>query len=141
MLSPVYLGYFCTETAMYCPCNDHETAVQLSIGPSASNPQFTLNCKTIKTKCVCRYLGILIHVKFSFQSQIDSLEVKFSRQFGIITKLRHYVPGKQLLECYRSNISSIIYYGILVYGCCSYSTLLPIFTLQKNPETHTSVRN
>ena len=40
-------------------------------------------------------------------------------------------PRKQLIDYYRSNINPIIQYGILVYGGCSYQSLLPIYILQK----------
>ena len=32
---------------------------------------------------------------------------------------------------YKSNIEPIIQYGILVYGCCKYTSLLPILMMQK----------
>ena len=57
--------------------------------------------------------------------------MRLAKQSGIISKLRYYAPRHQLFEYYRSNITTTIQYGILVYGCCSYSSLLPIFMLQK----------
>ena len=80
---------------------------------------------------MCKYLGILVDNKLSFQSHIDFVKQRLGKQCGIISKLRHYVPRSQLLAYYSSNIKPIIQYGILVYGCCSYSSLEPIFILQK----------
>ena len=67
----------------------------------------------------------------SFQSHVEYIKKRLSKQCGIICKLRHYVPRKQLIYYYRSNVKPIIQYVILVYGCCSYSSLLPMYILQK----------
>ena len=45
--------------------------------------------------------------------------------------MRHYVPRNLLIEYYKSNVNPIIQYGIIVYGCCSFSSLQPILRLQK----------
>ena len=42
-----------------------------------------------------------------------------------------FISNKILIDYYRSNVNPIIQHGILVYGCCSYSSLLPIYILQK----------
>ena len=41
------------------------------------------------------------------------------------------MPRHLLMQYYKSNVQPIIQYGILVYGCCSFSSLKPILTLQK----------
>ena len=50
---------------------------------------------------------------------------------GIISKLRHYVLRRQLIQYYEININPIFHYGNLVYGCISDSSLSKIY-LQKN---------
>ena len=56
---------------------------------------------------------------------------RVGKQCSIISKLRHYVPRKQFLRHYDSNVKSIIQYGILVYGCCGFSSLSAVLALQK----------
>ena len=98
---------------------------------SASKSVFKFDDVFIKVCDLCKYLGIYVDSKLSFQSHIEYVKKRLSKQCGIICKLRHYVPRKQLIDYYRSNVNPIIQYGILVYGCCSYSSLLPIYILQK----------
>ena len=109
--------------------NNNKT-IQMNI-KSASNSNFTLNCSEVINKPVCKYLGLYIDYKLSFRSHIDSVKMRLAKQCGILSKLRHYAPRNQLLEYYRSNVVPIIQYGILIYGCCSYSSLECLFLLQK----------
>ena len=108
-----------------------EKTIQMNIGNSASNSQFRLNESNITIKPVCKYLGVFIDNKLSFLSHINYVKTRLSKQCGAISKLRHYVPKNQLLAYYRSNINPIIQYGVLVYGCCSYTSLVPIYVMQK----------
>ena len=105
-----------------------EKTVRMNIGNknSASKSVFKFDDVFIEVGNLCKYLGILVDSKLSFQSHIDYIKKRLSKQCGFICKLRHYVPRKQLIDYYRSNVNPIIQYGILVYGCCSYSSLLPI---------------
>ena len=105
--------------------------VQMNVKLSASNHLFQLNSCSINTKPVCKYLGIYIDSKFSFKSHIDFVKKKLSKQCGIVSKLRHYVPRSQMIEYYSSNVVPILQYGILIYGCCSYSQLEQLNVLQK----------
>ena len=105
--------------------------VQMNVKLSASNHLFQLNSCSINTKPVFKYLGIYIDSKFSFKSHIDFVKKKLSKQCGIVLKLRHYVPRSQMIEYYSSNVVPILQYGILIYGCCSYSQLEQLNVLQK----------
>ena len=53
-----------------------------------------------------------------------------------MSKLRHYVPKRVLLQFYSSNIKPIIQYGLLIYGCVSVTSLQPLVLLQKNSQAH-----
>ena len=86
--------------------------------------------KFISIEPVCKHLGILIDFKF-FVSHLAVLKSRLSKQCRIISKLRHHAPVNQLIDYYKTNVSSIIQYGIIVYGCSSYSNPLPIYNLQK----------
>ena len=67
----------------------------------------------------------------TFKFHIDFVKKRLGKQCAIICKLRHYVPRQLLIRYYKSNISPIIQYGILLYGCTKYSNLEKIYLLQK----------
>ena len=104
--------------------------VQMNININATS-SFSLNNCVVQVKPVCKYLGIYIDNKLSFQSHIDFVKVRLGKQSGIISKLRHYVPRAQLINYYRTNLVPIVQYSLLVYGCCSYKSLEPLYILQK----------
>ena len=70
-------------------------------------------------------------VQSSLTTLIGSVTERLGRKCGVISKLRHFVPRYQLIEYYRNVVCPIIQYGVLVYGCCSFSSLSPIYQLQK----------
>ena len=98
---------------------------------SASKSVFKFDDVSIEVRNLCKYLGIYVDSKLSFQSHIEYIKKRLSKPCAIICKLRQYVPRKQPIDYYRSNLNPIIQYGILVYGCCSYSSVLLIYILQK----------
>ena len=105
--------------------------IQMNLKPSASNNFFLINSCPILVQPVCKYLGVYVDNKLSFLSHIDYVKTRLGKQSGIISKLRHFVPKWELMNYYKTNVVPIIQYGILVFGCCSYKALEPIFILQK----------
>ena len=99
--------------------------VQLNFKKAPANLSFQLNKTDIKVEHYCNYLGVKLHNKFSFRAHTDHVQIKLSKQCGILAKLR-------TISYYNSIVTPIIQYGALVYGCCTYSALLPIYLLQKN---------
>ena len=97
---------------------------------SASKSAFKFDVFT-EVRNVCKNLGIYVDSKLSFQSYIEYIKKRLSKQCCIICRLHHYVPRKQLIYYCRRNVNPIIQYGVLVKGCCSYSSLRPIYILQK----------
>ena len=98
---------------------------------SNSAQRFSPNSAFIENKPERKYLGVTVDSKLAFLSHIQSVREKLSKQSGLVSKLRHFVPRAQLIDYYKTCINPIIKYGVLVYAWCSYTTLLPIFTLQK----------
>ena len=74
---------------------------------------------------------MIIDSKLSYHAHISSVTERLGRQCGVMSKLRHFVPRYQLIGYYRNVVCPIIQYGVLVYGCCSFSSLSPIYQLQK----------
>ena len=114
-----------------------EKTVQMNINTSASIPSFSINNCPVSLKQVCKYLGLRLDSKLSFVAHIDYVNKRLGKQCGIISKLRHYVPRKLLIRFYKSNLNTIVQYGVLVYGCSKASNLkkkLP--TSEKNIEIY-----
>ena len=103
----------------------------LVAGSKIDSSEYLFDDQVVQTHSMCKYLGVRIDAKLSFISHIEHVKKKLSKQCGIVSKMRHFVPRLQLISYYSSNVIPIIQYGVLVYGCCSYSSLLPLFMLQK----------
>ena len=101
---------------------------QISTKASASSLRFDIVSSLINE---CKYPGLKIDSKLSYHAHISSVTERPGRQCGVISKLRHFVPRYQLIEYYRNVVCAISQYGVLVYGCCSFSSLSPIYQLQK----------
>ena len=103
----------------------------IDFNTTANASEIFFDSREIKKKPVFKYLGILVDSKLSFVSHTEEVKRKLSKQCGVIAKLRHFVLWKLLKHYYEANIRPIVQYGILVYACCSYSALLPMFLLKK----------
>jgi hypothetical protein len=85
----------------------------------------------LKRDTSIKYLGILIDSNLSWKSEVESIAKKIRRSVGIISKLRHYVNKKILLNLYYSLIYPFLIYGLLAWGNTYKTTLNPIHILQK----------
>ena len=60
-----------------------------------------VNLKCVSSLVLLRsYLGVLIDKHLSWKTHIDSLCNKISRNVGVISKLRHYLPN----NCATNNV-------------------------------------
>ena len=62
------------------------------------------------------YLGVYIDENLNWRHHLDQISIKLSHCFGILHKLKHYVPFCTLKTIYFSLFMSHITYGILVWG-------------------------
>ena len=110
-----------------------DKTVQMTFVKSAYNPSamFKFNNIAVQNNSPCKYLGIFSDTKLCFQTLITKLIEKLTSHCGNISKLCHFTPRTLLLRYYRSNSNPVLQYGVLIYGCCSYSSLTPLFLLQK----------
>ena len=104
---------------------------QISTKASASSLIFNIASSLINIDHECKYLGLIIDSKLYYHAHISFVTERLGRQCRVISKLRHFFPRYQLIEYYRNVVCRIIQYGVLVYGCCSFSSLSPIHQLQK----------
>ena len=87
--------------------------------------------KFLEEKKCFKYLGVFIDYNLTWKYHIRELEKKISRNIGILSKLRHFVPRDLLLQIYYSIIFPFFTYGIIIWGNNYKTTLNPLVTLQK----------
>ena len=75
--------------------------------------------------------SLLTIVNFFFNTHKNVIFENLGKQSGLVSKLRHCLPGSQLILFYKTNIQPTIQYGVLIYGCWSYTSLLTIVKLQR----------
>ena len=93
--------------------------------------EYLFSDQVVQTLSMGKYFSVRFDAKLSFICYIEHVKKKLSKQCGIVSKKRHFVPRSQLISYFSSNVFPFIHYGVLVYGCYSYSSLLPLFMLQK----------
>ena len=77
------------------------------------------------------YLGIHFDKKFNFDKHIIHGTVKLAQHSGILYKFRTTLNEKQIIQHFRSFISPIVQYGVLLYGLGPKTELHKIFVALK----------
>ena len=79
-----------------------------------------------------KYLGVYIDDKLTWKNKIDHLYSKLSKVFGMVFKLRHYVPLSTLKFIYYSLFYFNIQYSLLNWGRAAKSYLYNLKIFQNN---------
>ena len=87
--------------------------------------------KRFERKDDVKYLGVIIDQHLSWKHHINYIALKISRNIGIISLFRHFVPLKTLLSIYNSLISPYISYDLIAWGQASKSHIEKILIPQK----------
>ena len=92
-----------------------------------NSKQYTpLECKEY-----IKYLGIIIDCHLSWKHHIDYIALKISKNVGIISKLRHFIPNHTLLDIYRSLILPYLLCGLAAWGNAAKVHIKKLLILQK----------
>ena len=78
-----------------------------------------------------KYLGVIIDEKLSFKDHIAKVKSKLLFCNFNVLRTRRLLTRPQLLLYYTLHVKPVVQYGILLYGCTAYSSLEPIFRIQK----------
>ena len=78
-----------------------------------------------------KFLGVIIDENLTWKSHIDAISKTITRNIGVLTKLKHFVPENILYSLYCTLILPYINYGVLIWGNTSKIYLDKIFKLQK----------
>jgi len=94
-------------------------------------PFLKIGGKKIFQSLNIKYLGVLIDMHLNWKAHTTSLSAKLARANGIISKLRHYVTTKTLVNIYYALFHSHLQYGCQLWGLTDNTTSKPIFILLK----------
>jgi hypothetical protein len=78
-----------------------------------------------------KFLGVIIDENLTWKNHIDAISKTLSRNVGMMTKLKHFVPERILYSLYCTLIMPYINYGILIWGNTNKLYLDKILKLQK----------
>ena len=90
------------------------------------------SCHALERKDHIKYLGVLIDSSLTWRYHISYVCSKLSRNTGVISKLRHYLPLKHLTQIYYNLIYPYISYAIVAWGSTSKTNLQKIQTKQNH---------
>ena len=91
----------------------------------------SLNGNFLKQEYNSSYLGIVVDCHLNWKAHVARLSKKIRRNIGVISKVRHFVNKEILLTLYYTLIHPYLIYGLPVWGNTYYSTVEPLFILQK----------
>ena len=78
-----------------------------------------------------KYFGFIIDENLSWKNHIASVATKISKTIGLISKLRHFLPYRVLINIYQSLINPYLTYGLIAWGNASKTYINKILFLQK----------
>ena len=96
-----------------------------------SIPFIKLLGKRIYPSPSVKYLGVRLDEHLNWKHHTSEIAIKLQRVCGALSKLRHYIPLKLLLNIYHAIFSSRMHYACQIWGLRDNSTCHRILTLQK----------
>ena len=89
------------------------------------------SCHLLRKKDHIKYLGVMIDESLSWKYHISYICSRVSRNIGIISKLRHYLPIHQLKQIYYNLIYPYLSYAVIAWGS-AYKTHLQKLQSKQN---------
>ena len=96
----------------------------------SGNIKLTMSNNFLERVHEMKYLGVIFNDELSWKSHIESIRVKISRAYYILTKIRHYVDQKTLILLYYSMIHSHLQYCVCAWGKQAAYIIKPLETIQ-----------
>ena len=79
-----------------------------------------------------KYLGIIIHENLTWSDHIKILSSKINKRIGILKRVRHLLPQKELVRLYNAIILPLFDYGDIVWGDKSNKCLMDDLQILQN---------
>ena len=119
-------------TNKFVDTNDSEKISQIDEVDSTKRIlDVKLDNKSLNRVCSTKFLGVIIDENLTWKNHIAAITKTISRNIGMMSKLKHYLPKSILYTLYCSLILPYINYGILTWGSTSKMYLNKILKLQK----------
>ena len=99
--------------------------------PPQKKVNLLINDNIIRHENSIKYLGIIIDSNLNWKEQVHELCKKISRGIGILSKLRHFVSKRILIQIYYSLIYPYLTYSVIIWGNTYWSNVKPLFIMQK----------
>ena len=110
-------------------CNLDKSKAIFFNKPSESD--LRMGSLAIEMRHSLKYLGVIIDDCLCFKDHVAKIKQKLNFCHHTVRRSRELLTETQLLVYYKLHVNPIIQYGILIYGCTSFTILSPIYTLQK----------
>ena len=79
-------------------------------------PNLEISNTTIDIVKSFNFLGIIIDEKLKWNDHVHHTSIKISRANGILSRIKHFIPHKILLQIYNAIITPHLNYGNLLWG-------------------------
>ena len=96
-----------------------------------SCPVICANNSKLEWKFECKYLGVILDSCLTWKPHIEYMCNELRPKIGLLSRLRHILPRKELCMIYMTLIQSIIDYGITLWGFSSKANVAQIARFQK----------
>ena len=98
-------------------CSKTELVIFHKIGYKINfNLKIKLNGHKLFPSDSIKYLGVYLDSTLSGKAHRKVLATKLRRANGLLSKIRHYVPKRELISLYHSLFSSHLTYGLQIWG-------------------------
>ena len=93
--------------------------------------ELSFGVHNILIKPQLKYLGVVIDEKLTFSDHCAKVKNRLLFCNYTVLRARNFLTRSQLLSYYKTHVNPIVQYGVLIYGCTSYSNLDPVLKIQK----------
>ena len=94
-------------------------------------PPVILDNSPLQFKSSVKFLGVIIDNKLKFKEHIKTIKNKLSKNIGILSKVKYFVPHETLRNLYFSFLYPYLNYCVVVWGGTYATHIYPIKILQK----------
>ena len=123
------------STSKFGPLNQNDMSENLQSSSSSNAGKVPLNIilddVSLDRVSSTKFLGVIIDENLTWKKHIDAISKTISRNAGMLTKLKHFVPENILYTLYCTMILPYINYSIIIWGSACKLYLEKIFKLQK----------
>ncbi len=116
---------------MVCILGRQEKSVRGVVTTPLGGTRVKLNGVLLNRVSSTKFLGVIIDENLTWKNHLHAISKTISRNTGLLTKMKHFVPEKILYSLYCTLILPYINYSVVIWGNTYETYLDKIFKLQK----------